>query len=109
MAQVLKRSRIPRPSADTSHHGLQLHTLSGLFEAAREVTRMSSISTCSTFDQLSRALAKVSKDKDKIKDLYYALERLEHHSLALGATTLVRPTDHPLVTRAMWEPEEQEG
>ena len=78
---------------------LQLRTLSGTYEAARAVTLLTHIETVSTFDQLAQRLRLIAKDKQQVVELYDALNRLHEHNHVLGLTTLVRPSDHPLVTR----------
>lgn len=80
---------------------LQLRTLSGAFESARTVTRLTGIEKCSTYDHLRQQLKQLAlpKNIDQLKQLYYALAHLNDHAVQLGNTTLVQPYEHPLVTR----------
>lgn len=86
---------------------LQLTTLSGTFEAAREVARLTKIETCSTYDRLAQHLKNLStpKGREELIRLHQALDRLDNHSITLGNTTLIQSAEHPLVHRAaMREP-----
>lgn len=80
---------------------LQLVTLSGTYEAARDVTRLTKIEVCSTFDRLAQQLKTLSspKGREDLIRLHQALDRLDRASMTLGLTTLVQPADHPLVIR----------
>lgn len=80
---------------------LQLRTLSGAFESARTVARLTQIEKCSTYSHLRDSLKALAQPKniDALKQLYYALEHLNDYMLQLGNTTLVQPYEHPLVTR----------
>lgn len=89
-----KSNGLPTPEA------LQLRTLSGTYEAARTVVLITHIETVSTFTQLAQRLRLIAKDSQQLVELYDALNKLHEHNHVLGLTTLVRPSDHPLVTRA---------
>ena len=78
---------------------LQLCTLSGTFEGARAVIRQIPMGTISTFQQLGRRLQQIARNKDELRELFIALDRLDKESMMLGATTLVKPNDHPLFVR----------
>ncbi len=79
--------------------GLTLRTLSGTYESSRAVTRLTTIETCATYQQLSRRLAIIARNPDLLKEFYNALESLSQHSHRLGMTALIHPADHPLVPR----------
>jgi len=88
--------------------GMRLSTLALAFEASRAVIAEIPIGKIGTFTELSRQLVRVSKDKDAVKRLHGALDRLNRESAELGATTLVRPADHPLFTRSVYVPAREE-
>ena len=88
----------------TAPHGLEIRTLSGLYEAARNVLHIMPIDTISTYTQMEARLKQVLKDKDLVMQLHYSLEELNRWSATLGNTTLVNPADHPLVTRKEYVP-----
>lgn len=96
------------PKKNNEPQALQLCTLAGTFESSRAVIRCLPISTISTFTQLSRELVKLSKDKERVKVLFDALSKLDTESRVLGATTLVKPADHPLFTRSAYVPRDKE-
>lgn len=87
--------------------GLTLETLSCTYVAGRSVVRLSQIDTCSTYAQLSARLMQIAKDKERLKELYDALEKLSQHTRVLGLTTLIQPAEHPLVVREEWRPRER--
>lgn len=90
----MARSTIPQP--------LQLTTLSGVYEAAREIVRLSSIETCSTYDRTAqrlKALATNPRSREDLIRFHAALDKLAEASATLGQTALIAPADHPLVVR----------
>ena len=86
----------------TAPEALQLTTLSGTYESARAVVRVTKIDTCTTADQLAQRLRALAqpKNREDLFELFKSLDRLSEASQTLGLTTLIRPSDHPLVTRA---------
>lgn len=80
---------------------LQIRTLSGVFETSRAVVRAINIEQCSTYNHLAKELRRLTlpSNRDRLIELFNALERLEQESLILGLTTLIKPSDHPLVIR----------
>lgn len=81
---------------------LQLTTLSGIYESAREVVRLTQIEACSTYDrsaQRLKMLATSSRSREDLIRLHQALDKLAAASEMLGLTTLVQPSEHPLVVR----------
>lgn len=87
--------------------GLDLRTLSGVYESGRSVVRLIDMSRISTYSQLAQQLASLAKNKDAVHELFDAFERLRVSTLRLGLVTLVKPADHPLVIRERL-PEEEE-
>ena len=88
---------------------LQLRTLSGAFEAARTVTHLTTIESCSTYAHLAKRLKELAAPRniDSLKLLFYALDDLNKHAVQLGNTTLVQPYEHPLTTKERYvEPED---
>lgn len=84
-------------------HPLELRTLSGTYEAARAVVHLLKVETNSTYTQLQQTLRNLAQPKaiDDLKELFHALDALDDNIKVLGQTTLIRPLDHPLVTRHM--------
>lgn len=80
-------------------NGLQLRTLSGTYEASRAMLRLIDISTIATYEQLKKRLLAITKDGEKLKEMFAALDALSKYSDKLGRTTLIQPTPHPLITR----------
>lgn len=81
---------------------LTLVTLSGMFETSRDVCRITKIDICSTYDRLAqqlKTLATNPKSREDLIRLHHALDRLDRSSEMLGLTTLVQPSEHPLVVR----------
>lgn len=103
-----KKNGTPQPTLP-GVQPLQLRTLSGSFEAARAVSRLTHIEQCSTYDHLRQQLKALAlpKNIDALKELYYALSALNDHAIQLGNTTLIQAYEHPLVTRERI-PEESE-
>lgn len=90
---------------------LKLSTMSGMFEAARQVTSLTKIASCSTFTQFQQRLKTLGsnpKAKEEMIALFDALNRLDANSATLGNTALISPMEHPLVVRTSWEPGDRE-
>lgn len=99
---MAKKNSRPAPTANGVGEPLRLRTLSATFEEARAVIALTEIQTCATFDQFARKLMELAKPKNRenLVMLYDALSRLEEAIVTLGNTTLVNPSDHPLVVRS---------
>lgn len=99
---------MPKRQMNGDPQPLTLQTLSGNYEAARDVLNVFPISTISTFTQLSKRLQAIAKDTEQVILLYDALERLDASSMDLGLTALVRALDHPLVPRSSHVPKDKQ-
>jgi hypothetical protein len=105
---------MPKKAAPNGHHpdGLRLTTLSGTFEAARTVTRLTEIEKTATYAQFAARLKVIAQPRniDTLKELFNALNLLNQKSADLGDTTLVRSSDHPLASRAQpWMGKERDA
>lgn len=92
-------ARLTKIRKEVRLHGLDIATLAGTYEAARAVVRLLPAHTLSTVDQLNAHIKKSMRKRELMVELFRAIEHLEQHTRVLGATTLVKPADHPLVIR----------
>lgn len=100
-----------RKKSSPSEHdqrGLTVSTLATIFVHARTVTRLLPAHKLSTIDQLIDHFDRMTSRRKEMMELFRALEHLEQDSRILGATTLVRPADHPLVIRQTLPPPAKE-
>lgn len=83
----------PQPEA------LQLRTLSGVYESARDVVRGFKVESTATYTQFAAQLKALAQPRnlDQMKALFHALDSLHKHSGQLGRTALIKPFDHPLI------------
>lgn len=91
----------------TEPEGMRLSTLALTFESARAIMQIIPIGEISTYTQLAKQLTAIAKNKELLKTLHLALDRLNQQSIILGDTTLVRPADHPLFIRNAYVPKDK--
>lgn len=82
-----------------SPKSLNIEILGGTYLHARTVTRILPAHTLSTVDQLTNHMKTVMRKRDLMIELFRALEHLDQYAHALGHAALIKPADHPLVTR----------
>lgn len=78
---------------------LNIEILGGTYLHARTVTRILPAHTLSTVDQLTAHMKTVMRKRELMWELFHALDHLDRYAHALGHAALVKPADHPLVTR----------
>lgn len=78
---------------------LNIEILGGTYLHARTVTRILPAHTLSTVDQLTNHMKTVMRKRELMWELFHALDHLDQYAHQLGHAALVKPADHPLVTR----------
>lgn len=92
-----KTQTLPHDPPDDEIDGLRLHTLAGAYWAAHQIVQLLGVRQVNTVDQLNRHWRRLPRPT-QIRVLR-ALQDLLEHTDQLAVTTLIRPVDHPLVTR----------